>query len=120
MYWVSRSIQMDGKQRGLNVFQHSELVFANSKGSYVVQSGPDANGMNVASLTDGKADASTLVTVGVLPSNTTRADISAWVTMWNMNNNRYSPVNGNCNTFATYMWGMMGFSQPNLGFVYPH
>jgi hypothetical protein len=109
---------MEGKP-SLNVFQHSELVFANKSGSYVVQSGPD-NGINFAKLTDGRADATALVAVGILPSNITRNDISAWVTMWNLDKNPYYPVGGNCNTFASWMWGMMGFSPVNLGVRYPH
>ncbi|WP_316414375.1 hypothetical protein [Mesoterricola silvestris] len=120
VYWLSRDVQAEGKLRGIHVFQHSQLVFTNSRETYVVESGPDSNGMNVAYLNDKKADTTAFVALGILPPNMGKADISALVNAWNANGHKYFPVDGNCNTFSVYMWEKMGFSPVDLGLLYPH
>jgi hypothetical protein len=122
VHWRSRSIKMEQKkERLLNVFHHSELIFTSKSDTYVASSGQDKiTGLNWADLKE-KADPEALntIVVAVLPKEFNKIRIAGLIKAWNAQSKPYSPVNNNCNTFASWMWAQLGLKPVDLDWQLP-
>jgi hypothetical protein len=124
VWWMSRSIQMEGENRMANAFHHSELVFATAKERYAVASGPQNpppdRGINKADMRDFADPKMTdLQAAAILPDGFKKQQIENLVEAWNKQMRPYSEVGCNCNTFAAWVWSQIGLKPVDLSWRCP-
>jgi hypothetical protein len=112
----------------VGLFEHSGTVIQTSGGDYVVQSGPGANGQNVAGVNQTPlapgtgvanfANGGSVTTVAkwFVPSGSiTPGAVNGLVNQWNGMNQPYNAQSGNttCNTFSRWFEGRIGLQVPS-------